>query len=117
MEELLRVASQVSSPLALGGLFAAIFFLILRQIIAKNIFPELNKAVGGDILKLIIERLFILALIAMILGFIGYIFAAGKTKGADYISVALPNNMTLKEATRRIADIDHFTVDFKERCD
>lgn len=122
MEGLFRIASQVSSPLALGGLIATIFFLILRQIIAKNIFPELTRAVGGDILKLIIERLFLLALIAMILGFIGFVFTTvwsgtGKTKGQDSINVTLQSNMTFKQATEFLADLDHFTVDFKEDCD
>ena len=75
MKEILEIASNVSTPLALGGLIAAIFFLILRQIIAKNIFPTLTKAVSGDILKLIINRLFMLALVAMVLGFAGYIIS------------------------------------------
>jgi len=57
----------------LSGLIAALFFLLLRQIIAKNIFPTLTKTLGGEILRLIIKCFFILALVAMLLGFVGYV--------------------------------------------
>lgn len=73
MGKIFDIASQVSTPLALGGFFAAVVFFIFRQIVAKNIFPRLTAAIGADILKLIIERLFILSLVAMILGFIAFI--------------------------------------------
>lgn len=73
VEKIFEIASQVSTPLALGGFFAAVVFLIFRQIVAKNIFPRLTASFGADILKLIIERLFILSLVAMILGFIAFI--------------------------------------------
>lgn len=73
MQYIFAIASNVSTPLALGGFFAAIVFWVFRQIVAKNIFPKLNAAIGADILKLIIERLFVLALIAMILGFVAYL--------------------------------------------
>jgi hypothetical protein len=122
MEALFRVASQVSSPLAYGGLVAMMFFLILKQIVAKNIFPSLTRAVGGDLLKLIIQRLFILALVAMILGFIGFIFttamsAADKTRGQNSINVTLQDGMTFKEAAEFLADLEHFTVDVSATCD
>lgn len=73
MTEIIEIATNVSTPLALGGLVAAIFFFILRKIVAKNIFPKLTKSLGAGILKLIIERLFVLALVAMVLGFAGYV--------------------------------------------
>lgn len=72
MNKFLEIASNVSTPLALGGIFAAVFFFVMRQILAKNIFPALTKQLSSDILKLIINRLFVLSLIAMVLGFIGY---------------------------------------------
>ncbi len=73
MEKIFEIASQVSTPLALAGFFAALVFFIFRQIVAKNIFPRLTAAIGADLLKLIIDRLFVLALVAMVLGFIGYV--------------------------------------------
>lgn len=73
MERILEIASQVSTPLALAGFFAAALFLVFRQIVAKNIFPRLTAAVGATLLKQIIDRLFVLALVAMLLGFAGYL--------------------------------------------
>lgn len=73
MEKIFEIAASVSTPLALSGLFAAILFFVLRKILEKDIFPSLTKSGSADIIKLIINRLFVLALIAMILGFSGYI--------------------------------------------
>jgi hypothetical protein len=73
MNRLFEIATSVSTPLALGGFLAAVVFYIFRQIVAKNIFPKVTAAIGADILKLIIERLSVLALVAMILGFIAYL--------------------------------------------
>lgn len=73
MDTVFEIATRVSTPLALGGFFAAALFLIFRQIVARNIFPRLTQALGADILKTIIERLFFLALVAMILGFVAFI--------------------------------------------
>lgn len=73
MERVFEIASLLSTPLALGGFFAAVVFYVLRQIVAKNVFPQLSAALGASILKLIIERLFMLALVAMVLGFVAYL--------------------------------------------
>jgi len=73
IERIFEVASRISTPLALAGLLAAIFFFVVRQLIAKNIFPVLTKQISGDLLKLIIDRLFILSLVAVVLGFAGFV--------------------------------------------
>ena len=73
MDNIFSVAGNISTPLMLAGFFAAIFFFIVRQIIRKNIFPELTRQLSGDIIRLLIQRLFWLALIAMILGFVGFV--------------------------------------------
>lgn len=73
MDKIFELATSISTPLALSGFFAAIVFYIFRQIVAKNIFPKLTAAVGARVLRFIIEKLFILALVAMVLGFIAYL--------------------------------------------
>jgi hypothetical protein len=73
MDKIFQIATNISTPLMLAGFFAAAFFFVARQIIKANIFPKLSRQLSGDIIKIIIERLFILALVAMIFGFIGYI--------------------------------------------
>jgi hypothetical protein len=68
-----EVAASVSTPLALGGLFAAVLFFILKQILAKNIYPKLSRDHGAAFLKHVVDRLFTLALVAMVLGFAGFV--------------------------------------------
>ncbi len=83
MDKILEIASRVSTPLSLGGLIAAILFLILRQILAKKTFPRLTKVVGGQIIILIINRLFWLAIAAMILGFVAYILTGVRSQTSN----------------------------------
>lgn len=73
MEEIFKIASSVSTPLALGGFFAAVVFFTFGQIISKGKFPKFTAIIAEDLLALIINRLFWLALIAMTLGFVAYI--------------------------------------------
>lgn len=73
MQEIFEIASRVSTPLALGGFLAAVVFFIFRQILKKDFFPTLAKSASAEIIKTIIDRLFVLALVAMVLGFAGYI--------------------------------------------
>lgn len=73
MDALFKIASNISTPLALGGLFAAIFFFLAKQIIERNIFPLLTKKISSEIIKLIIHYVFILSIISMFLGFIGFL--------------------------------------------
>jgi hypothetical protein len=73
METIIEIASRISTPLALAGLLAAFLFFIFRQIINTGILPELTKKAGGTIILAIINKLFVLALGAMVLGFGGYV--------------------------------------------
>lgn len=73
MQEIFEITSRVSTPLALGGFLAAVVFFIFRQILKKDFFPTLAKSASAEIIKTIIDRLFVLALVAMVLGFAGYI--------------------------------------------
>jgi hypothetical protein len=73
LHNIFEIASQISTPLALSGFLSAVLFFLFRQIINKDIFPRLTSALGGSLLKVIVDRLFILALVAMILGFAGYV--------------------------------------------
>lgn len=92
MQEIFEIASRASTPLALGGFLAAVVFFIFRQILKKDFFPTLAKSASAEIIKTIIDRLFVLALVAMVLGFAGYILPnpnnpvlAGKQKSNKVI--------------------------------
>lgn len=73
MNKVFEIATNISTPLMLAGFFAAAFFFIAQQIIKAKIFPQLTRQLSGEIIKIIIERLFLLALLAMMLGFVGYL--------------------------------------------
>ncbi len=105
MEKIFEFASQVSTPLALGGLIASILFFLLRQIIKKDIFPSLTRSASSEIIKLIIDRLFILALVAMVLGFVGYILlnqsqSGNRQAGRDVIVEQIDKEKSILEVTK-----------------
>jgi hypothetical protein len=109
VDKVLEIASNVSTPLALGGFLAAVLFWIFRQIVAKDIFPKLNAAIGAEILKLIIERLFVLALIAMVLGFVGYIVVQVTTPLKSQQAATFPPRFDdLRSADLRISEVDDY---------
>lgn len=67
--------TNINKPLALAGLFAAIIFLIARQIL-KNYQPaDPGQRHGYELARTILKYLFILALVAMFLGTAGYLAA------------------------------------------
>ena len=107
MDKLFEVASNVSTPLALGGFLAAVLFWIFRQIVAKDIFPRLNAAVGAELLKLIVERLFVLALIAMVLGFVAYILVTMLPPPKSRDPVAFPPKFDdIRSVELRVSEVD-----------
>ena len=73
MEKLFNIASRISTPLALSGFVVLIFFLLIRQLLDKNIFPTLTKKLSSDVIKLIIRCIFILSLLTVLLGSLGYV--------------------------------------------
>lgn len=73
MEQIFDIASRISTPLALAGFIAAAFFLILRQLLRKNIFQKLQAGDSFRIVAIIVQRLFVLSLVALVLGFAGFI--------------------------------------------
>ena len=73
MNKVFEIAANISTPLMLAGFIAAAFFLIIRQILKMKLFPKLTRLLSAKMIELIIERLFILTLVAMILGFAGFV--------------------------------------------
>lgn len=118
MSSIVEISSRVSTPLALAGIIGAFLYLIYRQIIARNIFPKLTKALSGAIIQNIINKLFILALVAMFLGFTAYLVNvfAGSSKPPDSAAVTIPSGMSLQNAVKAISANDNHTVVF-DGCD
>jgi hypothetical protein len=73
LAEIFRIATQISTPLALAGFVAAAFFQIVRLILTKNLRAQVRPTDSAVIVRQIIDRLFFLSLAAMVLGFAGWI--------------------------------------------
>src|SRR5215469_2543615 len=101
MNFIFEIASKVSTPLALGGIIAAIIFFIFRQILAKKFFPTLSRGASGAIIQNIINKLFYLAILAIFLGFIAYVLTAVS---ADSKSPPEMSRVVYDEASERPDD-------------
>jgi hypothetical protein len=105
MNSVFETAAKVSTPLALAGFIAAAFFLLCRQIIAREIFPALTKRDSHGLLSLIVNRLFSLSLVAMLLGFVGFIQLRAGEKGG--LKVIGPGGFaTTPDSSKAPADPD-----------
>ncbi len=69
MERIFEIASQIDRPLALGGLVAAALFFVLKRILELNVVAHTGAGRAWRVVKLAIEKLFVLALVAIVLGF------------------------------------------------
>jgi hypothetical protein len=86
--KLFELATKIGDPLAITGFILAALFFIFQQIINRDIFPRLSQRLAGSVIVTIINRLFVLALLAMLLGTGGWVWANnGETslKGILYV--------------------------------
>ena len=107
MEKLFEIATNIKTPLALGGLIAVIFFFIIKKIISKIDIPK-SVQVRADILKKIINFSFMLAILSVILGFLGYVSA--------YTDFNFNINTNVKVAPIEVKPI-HITIDVNIKAD
>lgn len=70
---LVEIASGIGSPLALAGLVVAFLFLILRQVLSLEIFVSVSKASTERLVLKTINSILIVAILCVVLGFIGFI--------------------------------------------
>lgn len=73
MKEILSVLLEIKTPLVVGGIAVVCFYFILRVIIHKNLISQVSKTRSFKLIIVIINRFFILAILAILLGFIGYV--------------------------------------------
>lgn len=122
MTRLVEIATNVSTPLMVAGFLAAALFLILRQILKMDIFPGLNRQLGAEIIRLIIDRLFVLALVALVLGFAGFtltVFAGtpeANPKATLRSNIAEVQRLN-EEIAYRLQDVPHLIQSAREADD
>lgn len=105
MEKLTEIATNVSTPLALAGLIAALSFYLLKILLSKNIFPKLTRQFSSQLLLLIFNRFFTLSIVAMSFGLIGFLYTKSiegngmqrmRIEGIVFVDNAEMSNVTVK---------------------
>ena len=122
MGDILDIATRVSTPLALGGLVVGALFLTFRQILSMNIFPQLSRQLGGKILVKIINTFLVLALVAIVLGFVAYALptflnAYYPPLNREYVSIGTGRDLPLEGLVRLVATERNVTINFNQNCD
>lgn len=72
MNALFEIASAMKTPLALAGIVVVALYLIFKAILKLNIFPKLTRRDTFQLINKIMTYLFILAFIAIVLGFVSH---------------------------------------------
>jgi hypothetical protein len=83
MQQIFKIAANISTPLMLAGLISAILFFIIRSIVKGRLLSKVSNQHSATIILAIINRLFVLALVAAMLGFGGYVFDKASAKADD----------------------------------
>jgi len=84
MDPILSIGANISTPMMLAGFVAAAFFLVTRLVLQKNIFPALTRSLSANIIRLVIERFFWLAMVGMVLGFAGFVLGKVVPQTAEH---------------------------------
>lgn len=117
MHRILAIATRIGNPLALAGFVVGVFFLIVRQVISFGLIPQVTVDTGGVILLRIINGLLILCLVAIILGFVGYLISKRYPDlDPNHVSVGTPPDSTLAQIVKAVARGRNVTINFSPQC-
>lgn len=72
-DKLLSIASSLKTPFALAALVVAILYLIYRQVLSLGVFSNIGADPTFHLLQNVLDKLFWLALVAIILSLLSYI--------------------------------------------
>ncbi len=73
LDKILGVAAKIKTPLTLSGMIVSILYLLYKQILSLDIFENVGAISTFAIIQNILDRLFWLAILAMILGVASYL--------------------------------------------
>jgi hypothetical protein len=116
--EVLRSITELRTPLAFGGLVAALFFFLARQIVGVFSRAELKPGSVAGIVRQILRYFFILSLLCAVLGFLGWLFQLwiqksgdGSVIGVGHVQVVFfPKYGISEEKFRKLAE-EHAVTD------
>ncbi|NIH87973.1 hypothetical protein [Amycolatopsis granulosa] len=76
LESLVRVAGRLRTPLTLAGLTALILYLIYEQVLGLPVLTPLQSSDTFAVVDSIVSKVFWLAVLAVVLGFAGFVLTA-----------------------------------------
>ena len=74
-DNLLNVATKIKAPLTLTALAIIVFYLVLRQVLALDIFVSLTSATTYKLVGSLLDKVFWLALVSLLVGALLYVFS------------------------------------------
>lgn len=74
LDKILNIATKIKTPLSIAGLVVITLYLIVRQILNLNVFSNVGQDKSYLLLSKILDKIFLLALIALVLGIFSYLF-------------------------------------------
>jgi hypothetical protein len=95
IQALLKLTLKIRTPLALAGLVIIIFYAIYKEVLSLNVFANVGGNFTFIIIENIIDKVFWLAVLALVLGVISYLF----TYLLSYKSKSLSSNVSLIDAS------------------
>ena len=95
IQALLKLTLKIRTPLALAGLVIIIFYAIYKEVLSLNIFSNVGANSTFLIIENIIDKVFWLAVIALVLGVISYLV----TYFLSYRNKSLSSNVSLIDAS------------------
>lgn len=110
-EAFYKLASNVSSPLALAGLIVAIFSRIILALINAGLFKQTTSEHTAEIIKKIVTFFFVLSLVAAILGAVGWLYSKGAEEKRQTVAIQSFGHLvtTLRNST------EDLMMDYPER--
>jgi len=91
LQELMNVAVKVRTPLALAGLTIVVLYGIYKEVLSLNVFEKIGANATFILLQDILDKLFWLALLALVLGVASYLVTSlvGRKSQSHFSNVTL----------------------------
>ncbi len=81
--QLIKLANKRWKPLSITALLILVLYLIYRQILQLDIFPQLSQSIAYNVISKLIDYLFILSIIGLVFGAILFILSRKKLSIID----------------------------------
>lgn len=112
-EKLFEIASKITRPISVASIVVIALYLIYRAILSLNVFHTLSESNSFILLDSIVNRIFILAVIALVLGTISFLYVQLAKNKLDFSqtfsitgNVYFDNELPAENATVFVEGVD-----------